>query len=115
MTERSQEHINKIMSIAGRRADQASYIVQFIKEHLEKVEDYLESAWLVNKFPDELYRIGDDMNRIRNSDINTRTAAEDLLHIIESIEYKIGRIDLYIDTIDHERKVLGLTVSNEPH
>jgi hypothetical protein len=67
VTERSQEHINNIIAIADVQADHAnSYIIPFIKEHLEKVEDYLESAWLVNKFPDVLYRIGDAMNRIRN-------------------------------------------------
>jgi methyl-accepting chemotaxis protein len=115
MRERSQEQINNIMAIVDVQTDHANnYIIPFIKEQLEKVEDYLESAWLVNKFPDELSRIGDAMNRIRNSNINSHTAAEDLHHIIELIEYRIGRIDLYIYTIERERKVLGLTMSNEP-
>jgi hypothetical protein len=115
MTERSQEQLKRTILIAGKWADEANIqMIPFIKEHLDKVEDHLESAWLVNKFPDELSRVADYMNRIRNSNINVLTAAEDLLHIIESIEYKTGRIDLYMDTIEQERRILRLDVANEP-
>jgi hypothetical protein len=40
-------------------------------------------------------------------------AAEDFQHIIELIECRIGRIDLYINTIEGERKALGLPMRNE--
>jgi hypothetical protein len=88
--ERSKTSINRIMALAKVHGEfAADYIIPFIKSELDKVEDYLENPWLVNKFPDELSRIGDAMNRVKNLQINLGTRTEDLHDIIELVEYRI--------------------------
>lgn len=110
MKERSEQSKDRIMAISCRESDRADhYISPFIKSQLDKVEDYLDSAWLVNKFPDELSMIGNAMHIVRNSKINVHTEIEDLQHMKEIIEDRIVRIQEYIEIIGEERKAIGLS------
>jgi hypothetical protein len=109
MKERSEQKKDRIMAISARESDRAVYYIRpFIESHLDKVEDYLESAWLVNKFPDELSMIDVAMQTVRNSQIHVHTGIEDQ-HMKEIIEDQIIRIQGYVEMIEEERKAIGLS------
>ena len=46
------------------------------------------------------------MNRVKNLQINLGTRTEDLHDVIELVEYRINRIDFYIEMIEEEKKAL---------
>jgi len=111
--EKTGQHLRAIMGNARTNAE--DYIIPSLKSELDKAEDYLESAWLVNKYPDELSVIRDAMAAVRNSEINIQTGKGYLSELMDAVRYRKERIEYYIETIQQEREVVGLPSLTKHH
>jgi hypothetical protein len=75
---------------------------------LNNTANFIQSGWLVNKFPDELNRMADAMNHVKATDLNAVTSS-DLSHLIDNINYRIQRINFCIEVIEEERNNVSLS------
>lgn len=84
-----------------------SYLIPFTMYLLNNTANFIQNGWLVNKFPDELNRMADAMDHVHATNLNT-IATSELSSIIETINYRIQRINFCIEAIEEERKNVNL-------
>jgi hypothetical protein len=75
---------------------------------LNNASNFIESGWLVNKFPDELNRMTDAMNYVKSTEINANTSALTLSDLLDRINYRIERINFCIEAMEEERNKVHL-------
>lgn len=83
-----------------------NHTIDFTNFQLENARNFLHSAWLAIKYPDELHMLHWEMSSIAN--LTPILDSQDISRILESIEYKINRIDFHVSVMQEERKRVGL-------
>jgi hypothetical protein len=68
------------MALAKVNSNWASnYLVSFVQCQLSNAANFLDNAWLVNKFPDELTWMGDAMSTVLNTRLNEHTRLPNII------------------------------------
>ena len=88
------------------------YIRDFILEELDNTKTFIASAWLVNKFPDELKSIGLGSTLTHLSTLEGVVFEYKSDDIIEGINFDLERLNFYIGTMQDERTEVGLPIIN---
>ncbi len=87
-----EQKIGNIESIAQTYSEHVSnYLIGFTMDLLTNASNFIESGWLVNKFPDELNRMADAMNYVKSAEINANKTALTLSDLLDRINYRIQR------------------------
>ena len=111
---KSEENIRKIMSLAKIQNGHASnYLLSFTQYQLSKAENFLDNAWLVNKFPDELAMLGDAMATVKATELNEQTSYEVFSELDDVLNYRIQRLQFCITILEDERQKLSLSPVEE--
>jgi hypothetical protein len=108
---KSQQNARRIMTLARTNSEHAmNYLLPFTKNQLTAASNFIESAWLVNKFPDELYSLGDAVTRVKNTRFDEEQLSYQVFSdLIESIRHRIQRLGFCIGILEDERKKIGLS------
>jgi hypothetical protein len=87
-----------------------NYTMDFTKFQLENARNFLHSAWLAIKYPDELFMLNWEMESLANVKpvLLEEYFYRDIDHILQSIDYKINRIDFWVSVMQEERTKVGL-------
>ncbi len=87
-----------------------SYTMDFTIFQLDNAKNFLHSAWLSIKFPDELNMLNWEMAGLENVHITKGSIHfhDEINQIIRSIDYRISRIDFWIQIMQEEREIVGL-------
>lgn len=104
-TEKSMWRIRYKAQIQSDNA--TGYLIPFTINLLNNTANFIQSGWLVNKFPDEINLLADAMNYVR-AKIDPNTSRSDLSSLKDAIEYRIQRISMYIEAMQEERIKVGL-------
>ena len=97
------------MNSAVQNSDHAIYyLLPYTKDQLLNTSNFIDNAWLVNKFPDELPSLGDAMTKVRNTPPDEICREEVLSSLGESIKYRIQRLEFCIRILEEEREIIGL-------
>jgi ribosomal protein S15P/S13E len=91
--------INSAQISLSLSVNQAQRIIQ---RDLEKATDYINSTWLVAKFPDEVAMLGYEFD-LAHSHFQDYVDEEQTLQIRKLISDKINRIADYIKRIEDEK------------
>jgi hypothetical protein len=107
---KSGQNAMRIIALAKRNSDRAMYyLAPFTKDQLSKASNFIHSAWLVNKFPDELDILIESMKNISEIIPNDQISYEMVPQLIDNAKYIIQRLEFCINILEDERKKVGLT------
>jgi hypothetical protein len=86
------------------------YIMDFTKFQLDNAKNFLYSAWLSIKFPDELAMLNLDIAGIRNANLVQGSYGfhDTINQIIKAIDYRVNRINFSVQIMQEERERVGL-------
>jgi len=106
--DRDETSLNSIKAITENEYNDVEHnILPYMTLELSKVEDYLESPYLVYRLPEILKVIATAITGVRNSQLNL-IKKDDLLPLRGLIVLAISNIKFVLQSIEEERKVVGL-------
>jgi hypothetical protein len=106
---RQEQDIRTIQSIAQTYSEFVTgYLISFTMLLLNNTANFIDSGWLVNKFPDELDRMADALNYVKSSEINIDTPSSMVSEILDEFKYRIEKINFCIEALEEERKKVHL-------
>ena len=88
------------------------YIKNFILEELDNMKNFIGSAWLVNKFPDELKSVGLGSTLTYLSTVDEMAFEYKYDEIIDGINFDLERLNFYISAMQDGRSEVGLPLIN---